>query len=79
MAKRKRLEPEPDSKNTNLRLEWRSPAELAENPANWRRHPDKVGHQLGCEMSRGYCLPTQRRVRLVRNIRNRDFGPSGSI
>jgi hypothetical protein len=23
-----------------LRLEWRSPAELAENPANWRRHPE---------------------------------------
>lgn len=22
-----------------LRLEWRSPAELTENPANWRRHP----------------------------------------
>lgn len=22
-----------------LRLEWRSPAELAENPANWRTHP----------------------------------------
>ena len=24
-----------------LRLEWRSPAELAENPANWRRHPER--------------------------------------
>ncbi len=23
-----------------LRLEWRSPSELAENPSNWRRHPD---------------------------------------
>lgn len=23
-----------------LRLEYRTPAELAENPANWRRHPD---------------------------------------
>lgn len=23
-----------------LRLEWRSPAELAENPANWRIHPE---------------------------------------
>ena len=23
-----------------LRLEWRSPAELAENPRNWRRHPE---------------------------------------
>ena len=22
-----------------LRLEYRSPAELAENPRNWRRHP----------------------------------------
>ena len=24
-----------------LRLEWRTPAELADNPANWRRHPEK--------------------------------------
>lgn len=23
-----------------LRLEWLSPAELAENPSNWRRHPN---------------------------------------
>src|SRR5262249_15733672 len=23
-----------------LRLEWRHPAELDDNPANWRRHPD---------------------------------------
>jgi len=23
-----------------LRLEWLTPAELAENPANWRRHPE---------------------------------------
>src|SRR5262245_38983353 len=24
----------------SLRLEWRTPAELAENPRNWRRHPE---------------------------------------
>jgi len=23
-----------------LRLEWRSPAELAANPRNWRKHPE---------------------------------------
>jgi len=23
-----------------LRLEWRTPAELADNPANWRKHPE---------------------------------------
>lgn len=31
---------QPTPKKEPLRLEWRSPAELAENPKNWRRHPD---------------------------------------
>lgn len=26
--------------DTPLRLEWRDPAELADNPSNWRTHPD---------------------------------------
>ncbi len=39
MAKKKpRTKPVPE-KPPPLRLEWRSPSELAENPANWRRHP----------------------------------------
>ncbi len=29
-----------DAPPDSLRLEWRSPAELAENPRNWRRHPE---------------------------------------
>ncbi len=29
----------PESNSHNLRLEWRSADELAENPANWRSHP----------------------------------------
>lgn len=28
-----------DPSELPLRLEWRDPAELADNPANWRRHP----------------------------------------
>jgi hypothetical protein len=23
----------------NLRLDWRTPEELADNPGNWRKHP----------------------------------------
>lgn len=25
----------------SLRLEWINPADLSDNPANWRRHPQK--------------------------------------
>lgn len=32
--------PAPPEAKPKLRLEWRSPTELAENPANWRRHPE---------------------------------------
>jgi hypothetical protein len=31
----------------SLRLEWLSPSELAENPSNWRRHPE--GQQAALE------------------------------
>lgn len=31
----------PLAESPPLRLEWRDPAELAENPANWRRHPEE--------------------------------------
>lgn len=26
--------------DNSLRLEWRDPSDLAENPRNWRRHPE---------------------------------------
>ena len=29
-----------------LRLEWRTPEELADNPANWRKHPDAQSKAL---------------------------------
>jgi adenine-specific DNA methylase len=33
-----------------LRLEWRSPEELAENPRNWRTHPEAQVAALGDEL-----------------------------
>lgn len=55
--------------NPPLRLEWRSPAELAENPKNWRRHPqtqlsaltDVIG-EVGWA---GACLYNERTSRLI--------------
>ncbi len=59
--------PEP-SKET-LRLEWRDPAELAENPANWRRHPDAQVAALTDVISEvgwaGACLFNERTQRLI--------------
>ena len=43
MARTRRAveQPEPaPAAEMPLRLAWMSPAELAENPANWRRHPE---------------------------------------
>src|SRR5258707_411544 len=52
-----------------LRLEWRSPAELAENPKNWRRHPE---HQIAAlsDVIRevgwaGVCLYNEHTQRLI--------------
>ena len=52
-----------------LRLEYRSPAELAENPSNWRRHPEHqiaalndVIQQVGWA---GACLLNERTGRLI--------------
>jgi len=43
-----------------LRLEWRSPAELAVNPRNWRRHPEQQEAALAGVLSEvgwaGACL-----------------------
>lgn len=38
--KRKAAEPAARPIEESLRLEWRSPAELAENPKNWKQHPE---------------------------------------
>lgn len=55
--------------DTPLRLEWRSPSELAENPANWRRHPEAQVNALTDVLSEvgwaGACLFNERTQRLI--------------
>jgi hypothetical protein len=60
---------EPEQQNETLRLAWMSPEELAENPANWRTHPetqkaalDGVLREVGWA---GACLYNERTNRLV--------------
>jgi ParB-like chromosome segregation protein Spo0J len=52
-----------------LRLEWRSPAELAENPRNWRTHPDTQLAALADIIAEvgwaGACLYNERTKRLM--------------
>lgn len=52
-----------------LRLEWRSPDELAENPKNWRRHPDSQIAALTDTIAEvgwaGACLFNERTGRLI--------------
>ncbi len=52
-----------------LRLEWRSPAELAENPSNWRRHPESQVQALTDAIAEvgwaGACLYNERTQRLI--------------
>lgn len=52
-----------------LRLEYRSPAELAENPRNWRRHPDTQLAALTDVIAEvgwaGACLYNERTERLI--------------
>lgn len=58
-----------------LRLEWRSPAELAENPRNWRQHPDSQMGALSSVLAEvgwaGACLFNERTGRLI-------DGPAGT-
>ena len=53
----------------SLRLEWRSPAELAENPRNWRRHPRQQLAALSDVIAdvgwAGACLFNERTQRLI--------------
>lgn len=52
-----------------LRLEWRSPQELAENPLNWRRHPPgQIGALTGAIAEVGWagaCLFNEATGRLI--------------
>ena len=52
-----------------LRLEWRSPAELNENPRNWRTHPDTQLAALADVIAEvgwaGACLFNERTGRLI--------------
>jgi hypothetical protein len=54
---------------TPLRLEYRSPAELADNPRNWRRHPDAqlaaLSDVIGEVGWAGACLYNERTGRLI--------------
>lgn len=65
----KRRARQPAAPPPPLRLEWRSPAELAENPANWRRHPEgQVKALAGCLDEVGWagaCLFNERTGRLI--------------
>lgn len=62
-------EPEPASAPAPLRLEWRSPAELAEHPRNWRRHPETQTAALSDVIAEvgwaGACLYNERTGRLI--------------
>jgi len=59
----------PPSDRRPLRLEWRTPAELAENPKNWRRHPATQRAALADVMAEvgwaGACLFNERTGRLI--------------
>jgi hypothetical protein len=56
-------------KGESIRLEWRSPSELAENPLNWRRHPPEQVEALQVVMQSvgwaGACLYNETTGRLI--------------
>jgi ParB-like chromosome segregation protein Spo0J len=61
-----------------LRLEWRSPAELADNPRNWRTHPDTQLTALADVIAdvgwAGACLYNERTHRLIDGHARRRIG-----
>lgn len=69
MTKAKKAPAASPPPETPLRLEWRSPAELAENPANWRRHPESQMAALTGVLAEvgwaGACLYNERTGRLI--------------
>ncbi len=68
-VKKKTAETAPVADVPPLRLEWRSPAELAENPSNWRRHPEAqiaaLTDVIGEVGWAGACLFNERTGRLI--------------
>jgi len=52
-----------------LRLEWRTPEELADNPANWRQHPESQTKALAGAINEvgwaGAALYNERTKRLI--------------
>lgn len=67
---RKKNKPEPASTDMPaLRLEWRSPDELTENPSNWRTHPDGQTTALRGVLAQvgwaGACLYNETTGRLI--------------
>jgi DNA modification methylase len=65
----KKLAPAQPDAPLPLRLEWRDPAELAENPANWRTHPPAQLTALADIIAEvgwaGACLYNERFSRLI--------------
>ena len=59
----------PPVKPPPLRLEWRTPAELADNPANWRTHPTAQTEGLAAVIGQvgwaGACLYNEVTGRLI--------------
>ena len=66
-----------------LRLEWRSPAELAENPRNWRTHPDTQLAALADVIAEvgwaGACLYNERTQRLIDGHLRKSIGTAQGI
>lgn len=64
-----RKKPDTEAAPPPLRLEWRSPAELAENPRNWRTHPAAQVAALTDALAEvgwaGACLYNERTHRLI--------------
>lgn len=62
-------DPAKSERKPTLRLEWRSPAELADNPRNWRTHPPEQEAALQGAMTEvgwaGACLYNERTGRLI--------------
>jgi hypothetical protein len=67
------------AENLPLRLEWRTPAELAENPKNWRTHPaaqvEALEDVLGDVGWAGACLYNERTGRLIDGHARRNVRP----
>lgn len=62
-----------------LRLEWRSPAELAKHPKNWRTHPDAQLAALTDVIAEvgwaGACLYNEQTGRLIDGHARRRIAP----